>query len=1394
MDCNRLLLLLIHIQVGLSQLSFKKMLDTQTELVQQNGFFQNVQVLGAKEFTDCESLGFRNATKNACGFCTGGNTKLSDRYFIDCTGKCNGNSSSVDCNGDCLGTAYVDQCSRECVGGNSRLKEKDVRIPRNCRGDCMGSSGDKLYTDNCGVCHSGTSPFHDCTNSCYLPSQEKQMAKLLCGRCVGGTTGILESEILDPCGNCRSDAEECPCNGTGKPDACGICNGGGTSCLRVSRFLPRALPVNTKAMVEIEGAFHGRARNIKCVFVLILDDQIHNKTEFFGSGNGTLVQCLVQLQVGMYRVGVRLEVGDPKEDFIEDSELFVYEQVGYTSMSPKQAVLDEWGPQELIATFTGSKVPGLPLICIISGDDWPEQKRLSPSEDNTLDTCIIPYPDSSVELSIAQSFNGIHTFKTAFSLKFYASPPNIKAAFIAEDGHAIVIVFDKPVNLSNLDECSKMLNSETLTRLGAGSVCKWAVKQQLIISVQNPIKRDPFRVTFQKDVLKQDGQRYALPKTSSLTIDAWLPRPFIRAQIAISGPTIVSYCGVFTLVGHFTSPVGGAEFYWAAYREDKNPLDPTLSNILFGIKSSSLSLNSYLLEVNTVYIFVLTAEQSSKEKYEAKHRISSVPYIGPLVTAYSDVVTQPSVTVDQKITLRADLTIPDCSTTDEHVHLMWSVNNPEVKFDFKSKSSYVYVIEPHSLPENSIVIFYANAYYGNRINVTYSQIELRVEPLKLKAAIKGTSKRVIGNKSGKLILESEKMKTGFSLTYHWRCSEQDGSVCYDYEENAIESLLIPKKIRNKPKLEIPCAKLKAGKILQFDLQVFNAKNSSPSVQSSPTVVFVEDKDIPQVWIEKILADVSNPVNPSHNKGYYIPAGLPVAVHATIISATSPLRSVKWDIKGSLVGHGVYMIGLSACDIKGACGSSNITIHADPGLSFCKVELKPYVEYKTVRIEIKGCSIPIGRQPVTYQLYLHSIESVFPFTAPQTSTIFNVVGPPQQMSNGTQISVQACDKYMLCTLFYGTTAVVTLTESREEDREKLMKKATLAIENRNIFPAISMLLTAASDPRSELSQNEIAHMLDAASKSTSNQYIDANQLSLIYSAMLPLLRRKEDNIKLKALDIIKKSTRLAFTHNEKIPSSVLSRGYSNSAEPLKLCNSDSEVAKKVKRVLEYFVEKISSTVPLGSKVVLSSKYPGNPSTLIFRQFLERTPMYIKVMSDTGLMEGSVRFEDAVREKVHNRKCKKKDTEYEGVVVVLTLYPSRAPFPANPKRTSPVIVVTLRKPEDGLPLNLFDVPNAFTISVTHINNFSEVENKKTIYKCSFWDEKLKKWSLEGIVTYGVVGNVMNCGSSHLTAFAVIETHHGLPTFVIVGIAIVVLIGTASVLMLIFLFCYKKQTVNP
>lgn len=92
-----------------------------------------------------------------------------------------------------------------------------------------------------------------------------------------------------------------------------------------------------------------------------------------------------------------------------------------------------------------------------------------------------------------------------------------------------------------------MLDGESMSKLGESVTCEWATKQQLIITVLIPITGrnmkyfyyfgyvqliksylfnnlmyffllltdNPLRLTFKKGVLKQDGQRYALPKNES---------------------------------------------------------------------------------------------------------------------------------------------------------------------------------------------------------------------------------------------------------------------------------------------------------------------------------------------------------------------------------------------------------------------------------------------------------------------------------------------------------------------------------------------------------------------------------------------------------------------------------------------------------------------------------------------------------------------------------------------------------------------------------------------------------------------------------------------------------------------------------------------------------------
>ena len=62
----------------------------------------------------------------------------------------------------------------------------------------------------------------------------------------------------------------------------------------------------------------------------------------------------------------------------------------------------------------------------------------------------------------------------------------------------------------------------------------------------------------------------------------YYPRPIRNAQLSISGPSTVPYCGTFTLVGHFSSPKGDAQYYWTAYREDGQPVETPIANELLG--------------------------------------------------------------------------------------------------------------------------------------------------------------------------------------------------------------------------------------------------------------------------------------------------------------------------------------------------------------------------------------------------------------------------------------------------------------------------------------------------------------------------------------------------------------------------------------------------------------------------------------------------------------------------------------------------------------------------------------------------------------------------------------------------------------------------------------------
>lgn len=83
-----------------------------------------------------------------------------------------------------------------------------------------------------------------------------------------------------------------------------------------------------------------------------------------------------------------------------------------------------------------------------------------------------------------------------------------------------------------------------------------------------------------------------------------------------------------------------------------------------------------------------------------------------------------------------------------------------------------------------------------------------------------------------------------------------------------------------------------------------------------------------------------------------------------------------------------------------------------------------------------------------------------------------------------------------------------------------------------FTALSLFLTVASSPDIPMSSSEVNEMLEAGAKATDakgDRYINAGQLSLIYSAMLPLAKNENNKNKRKALEVIRRGTNLIFAH-------------------------------------------------------------------------------------------------------------------------------------------------------------------------------------------------------------------------------------------------------------------------
>mgnify|MGYP007023913996 CR=1 FL=1 len=325
-------------------------------------------------------------------------------------------------------------------------------------------------------------------------------------------------------------------------------------------------------------------------------------------------------------------------------------------------------------------LPLLPLKCKIIYSDSHEE--LTPEEHNSDSmTCILPPSKrrlKSQNLLITPTYDGVNTLSIPFTHTIKATQPTIanQNCYISEDGLAIVIIFEKPIDINKRMQnasaiCEYLFTTATFDYLKSNELqaCIWASKIQLLVLLEKPISENSVVIKFNKEVLREDGQDFAIENSEEIEVSvkrlsvepSWLS---YEPKVTITGPSEIPRCGSFALIGHFSSPKGtkGVQFVWEVSKERGEVSIELRQYVENNGKTTNLLLTSSLFEYHIPYKFIFKAIIAKpKRTLIAKHALIRVNYDSPIVSIYHTTLLQATpLTVDQEVSLFAEVSVPEC--------------------------------------------------------------------------------------------------------------------------------------------------------------------------------------------------------------------------------------------------------------------------------------------------------------------------------------------------------------------------------------------------------------------------------------------------------------------------------------------------------------------------------------------------------------------------------------------------------------------------------------------------------------------------------------------------------------------------------------------------------------
>nr|XP_027203936.1 uncharacterized protein LOC113797709 [Dermatophagoides pteronyssinus] len=1034
-----------------------------------------------------------------------------DAYLDECSGICiqpdlvaiDKHSSIVLMNRDCRGLCLNPSATVIATATDSNDKESSSNQQQQNNPSVTATQSYQL--DRCGFCSLSStqqqstpsmndpmtmlSPSMDCKGNCQLPGLVKH--SIVCGQCINQQNEM--STVIDNCGHCLSEGHPCSCDRD--PIRCGCIDQ--NNCYLIKNLMPMAIPSTVPVNISIVGYFYPYVNQLYCV--------IRSQSEFeiiesfpvqFLYKNKTFIQCTVKLeQSGQYVMGLGFRSNvliTPPKDLLQ---LYVFDSkaVNLTTIQPQRSFSNE-SDLPLMIKFNDDdnhELPPTPIRCLVqyeSGEqelsDYGQDQyscRLKESGLRTKSQTIRLYP----------TFDGINLIGQGFDHLIQASAPKIfpLSSFISEDSLSIIVNFDKSVNIELIENhirenivdigddddlalimCDYLLTESTIEQLSLFELesCRWATRTQFIISILKPFASDMIEIQFKPQVLSEYGQKYSLLNEASSAnisklsnhLNWWSYEP----MIAIIGPNEISFCGIFSLIGHYSSPRGttDVDFEWKVSGEVTSDLRQYVQSQR---KSTNLLLNAEMFDINTEYLFTFTAFiHARRQSIEAQHSLIRLGYESPNLIIYStNLLNNNPIHENDPVILFGDFTIPDCIFPPQLITMHWATNDPSVLFPIKQISkrySSIFPIEPYSMPPDHLTSFTLNAYIGFYTNQSSkAMFSIKPKPVQLKAnPANGINRITIGSKSGMLIIPSNTNDNirQKRLVYQWSCHDtKTGQPCYYNFQSSFNHgglhknpLLITREIQTQSSLVLNSSSFQPNNQYLIGLQVFDANDSRSNSETEYILLNVLDGLKPQIFVGPVYinGEYLVPYN-QHFSTFVIPSGSDIVIKGKVLLQNG-LKSVQWKsqtfrypllwandpINGgdqeihtelylygdTLTAYGTYNFKLEACSYTNECSWAEISLLAAQSTTMCEVGIESHVEFEMTFASIEKCNLSPSSSPVTYQIYLEDehYSLKLPLTMPQLSPVIIFPGIPVPIFNEnqfTRLTVKTCDRFQTCTL-------------------------------------------------------------------------------------------------------------------------------------------------------------------------------------------------------------------------------------------------------------------------------------------------------------------------------------------------------------------------------------------